>query len=73
MHIFTLPRFRASLLIVIVFLLMYGTIASGQPRIKFEETVYDFGLVKEGKNITHVYRFQNVGDQTLKDIKVKTT
>ena len=68
----TLSRSRISILSVAAFLFLSGTIAFGQPRIKFAETVHDFGLVKEGESVTHVFRFQNLGDEPLNIPRVKT-
>ena len=38
----------------------------GKAKIQFEETVYDFGIVKEnGGPVTHIFKFKNVGDGNL--------
>ncbi|TET81883.1 DUF1573 domain-containing protein, partial [candidate division TA06 bacterium] len=47
--------------------------AFGHQQIKFAETVHDFGLVKEGQSVTHVFRFQNLGDEPLNIPRVKTS
>jgi hypothetical protein len=36
-----------------------------QPRIEFEETVYDWGRVLEGESVNHVFRFRNAGSELL--------
>lgn len=43
------------------------------PKIKFEETSFDFGTVAQGTAVKHVFKFKNVGTDTLKIEKVKTT
>ena len=73
MHSFTSLRLGIGLLIVASLLILSGTISYAQPRIEFEHTVYDFGEVIQGENVTHTYRFQNVGDEVLKIEKVKTS
>ncbi len=35
------------------------------PRIKFEETVHDFGRAQAGEQVKYTYVFTNAGDQTL--------
>ena len=42
-------------------------------KIKFEETVYDFGTAKKGDQIKHVYKFQNIGKSPLLISDVRTT
>ena len=46
---------------------------SGQPKIKFKETVWDFGKVKQGELLTHEFVFSNAGDATLVIQKVSTS
>lgn len=36
--------------------------------ILFDEIIYDFGKVKEGTEVTHVFTFTNTGQETLKII-----
>jgi hypothetical protein len=33
--------------------------------IEFEETVHDFGNIKEGEVVEHVFKFKNIGDSPL--------
>lgn len=73
MHSLTSFKHGIGLLIVASVLMLFGTISYAQPRIEFEHTVYDFGKVIQGENVTHTYRFQNVGDEVLKIDKVKTS
>lgn len=35
------------------------------PAIQFEETEYDFGTIKEGQKVTHVYKLTNTGTVPL--------
>lgn len=39
--------------------------------ISFDEMEYDFGKVKEGEQVRHVYKFKNTGDKSLILINVK--
>ena len=42
------------------------------PVISFTETKYDFGTIKEGEVVKHIFHFKNTGNQTLiiSDVKV---
>jgi hypothetical protein len=42
-------------------------------RIHFPEPIFDFGSVWQGENVTHNFKFQNVGDDTLKISKVRAS
>jgi len=45
-----------------------GEVKSGsqfQPVLKFEETEFDFGEIKEGARVEHVFRFRNLGEEDL--------
>ncbi len=35
------------------------------PRISFEETEFDFGEITQKKRITHIFKFKNIGGDTL--------
>ena len=39
--------------------------ARAAPNIKFEQTSFDFGKVIQGQTVTHIFEFQNIGDETL--------
>jgi Protein of unknown function (DUF1573) len=39
---------------------------SGKPKIKFDQTVYDFGKTSQVERVSGTFRFQNVGDGVLK-------
>jgi hypothetical protein len=47
--------------------------ASGQPKIKFKETVWDFGKVKQGALLSHEFTLTNEGNATLVIEKVSTS
>jgi ribosomal protein L30E len=47
--------------------------ATGQPKIKYKETSWDFGRVKQGELLSHEFIFSNEGDATLIIQKVTTT
>ncbi|MCX6182156.1 MAG: DUF1573 domain-containing protein [Bacteroidetes bacterium] len=38
---------------------------TGSADIAFETDVYDFGKVKQGEEVRHVFKFKNTGDQPL--------
>src|SRR4030042_169955 len=48
-------------------------LASGQPKIKFKETAWNFGKVKQGEVLSHEFIFTNEGDATLVIQKVSTS
>lgn len=73
MHVPTSSRFGIGFLIVVSFFVLSATNADSQPVIRFEEKTHDWGRVLEGDDVKHVFRFQNVGDETLKIEKVKTS
>jgi hypothetical protein len=52
-----------------------GYLASGAaaPKVKFKETTWNFGKVKQGELLTHEFVFVNEGDGTLVIKKVSTT
>ena len=41
------------------------------PKIKFDQTSFDFGKTIQGKSLTHEFKFQNTGDEILviKDVR----
>lgn len=47
--------------------------AENGPKIEFKEESQDFGRVKQGKVLTHNFRFKNVGDATLIVKNVRTS
>lgn len=48
-------------------------LAEKGPRIQFNELSRDFGRVKEGDVLTHVFVFRNIGDETLQISRVTTS
>ena len=42
-------------------------------RIKFEESLYDFGDIMQGEVVTHTFTFENIGSETLVISNVLTT
>ena len=47
--------------------------AAGTPKIKFKETTWDFGKIKQGEVASHEFVFTNEGDDTLTIEKVSTS
>ncbi|MDD5454719.1 MAG: DUF1573 domain-containing protein [Candidatus Ratteibacteria bacterium] len=68
--VFTFP-------VVLVFLLAFCGVACPEsdksPNISFSETVFDFGFVYQGEEVTHSFKFQNIGEDTLKIIQVRAS
>ncbi|UKN02107.1 DUF1573 domain-containing protein [Paracrocinitomix mangrovi] len=49
----------------------YAEFIDDPTEISFEEMDYDFGTVKEGEQVKHIYKFKNTGDKSLILINVK--
>lgn len=66
---------RIPLVIVLGCLLLSGSFifADKGPKIKFREESKDFGKMKQGKILTHIFVFKNEGDEVLKIKRVKTS
>jgi len=47
--------------------------AEKQPALKFNEIKWDFGQIKQGKILTHVFKFRNEGDAPLLIHNVRTS
>lgn len=43
----------------------YATFIDNPTEISFDEMNYNFGTVKEGEQVEHVFKFKNTGDQPL--------
>ncbi|MDZ7359109.1 MAG: DUF1573 domain-containing protein [candidate division KSB1 bacterium] len=43
------------------------------PKIQFKETSYDFGTAAQNTQVKHVFKFKNVGTDTLTITQVKTS
>ncbi len=61
---------KSKILLIPVLLLIfisnsYSKLFSSEPLIKFDEINYDFGVVKQGENLEHIFKFTNKGDGTL--------
>lgn len=52
--------------------LAFGQEANG-PRLKMAELSYDFGTVKSGLKMSHLFEFSNSGDDVLVIEKVQST
>ncbi len=57
--------YPALLVLVGVFTFVSILSANKGPVLKFEKEMWDFGSVKQGKILTHVFKFRNDGDATL--------
>ncbi len=68
---------RRLLSVVLMFAFLFciaGVFYAGKgPSIKFEKEKIDFGKVKQGKVMTHVFKFVNEGDSTLSIKRVRTS
>lgn len=68
------PRFVLAVVVLAAVLISAeATPATGQPKINFKETSWDFGRVKQGDLLSHEFVFSNAGDATLVIQKVTTT
>jgi hypothetical protein len=68
------PKFAWALIVLAAALISAVVpLAAGQPKIKFKETSWDFGRVKQGELLSHEFVFGNEGDATLIIQKVTTT
>lgn len=43
------------------------------PKVKFEETTYNFGTTKPHSKVTHIFKFKNTGKRDLKIRKIRAT
>jgi hypothetical protein len=63
----------AAAVFIGILVVMNAALASGQPKIKFKETTWNFGKVKQGDVLSHEFIFTNEGDATLVIQKVSTS
>lgn len=61
---------KSTILLIPVLLLIfisnsYSNFSSPLPVIKFDDLNYDFGNVKQGENLEHVFKFTNNGEGVL--------
>lgn len=54
-------------------LIFCASVFAKGPLLKIDEARWDFGQVKQGKVLTHVFIFRNSGDETLKINRVRST
>lgn len=66
-------RRTALLAFLVIWLAGGSSLLAAQPRIKFKESVRDFGRTKAGEILGHEFVFTNEGDSTLVIKKVMTT
>ncbi len=67
---------RSWMFIVLAGLLLVlgrSEIEAAAPKIQVDEPVYDFGTIKPGEKVSHVFQFKNVGDGELVITDVKTS
>jgi hypothetical protein len=55
----------AAVLLLAALILAGSGISAGEPRIYFKERERNFGAVKQGSTVSHVFLFSNRGDETL--------
>lgn len=63
-------KLKSTILLIPLLLLIFisnssGNLLSLKPVIKFDDPDYDFGVVKLGENLEHVFKFTNEGEGTL--------
>lgn len=51
--------------VVLLLALAAGPVHAGEPKIVVKETTHDFGTVRQGWVLTHVFTFTNTGNDTL--------
>lgn len=61
---------KSKILLIPVLLLIFisnsfSNPISPEPVIKFDDLNYDFGIVKQGENLEHIYKFTNNGEGAL--------
>lgn len=67
---------RAAIAVAIAVLLALASAAPAaakDARVKFRETAWDFGKIKQGEVVTHEFIFKNVGDAPLLIEQVETS
>lgn len=67
-------KWVSPVLLLAFFFLLTNLVPGGKgPKIKFREESKDFGRVKQGETLTHIFVFKNEGDETLKIKSVRTS
>ncbi len=71
----SITKKHMSVVLMMVFLVCSVSLffAGKGPSIKFEKDTIDFGKVKQGKVLTHIFKFRNEGDNTLLIKRVRTS
>ena len=65
-----------NITLFILFLFLTGCEIEGKEagaRMKFDHVRHDFGNIKQGEVVDHVFRFKNTGSDTLKVNRVYTS
>ncbi|MBC7486751.1 MAG: DUF1573 domain-containing protein [Cytophagaceae bacterium] len=66
-------NFKYSLLVLLAFFQLTVMAQSKGPAIEIKEDYYDFGDIKQGAVVEHVFKFTNTGDSILVLQKVYST
>lgn len=61
----------AFLIVLCLSCLKTEEVYEGPPSIKFEDTLYNFGEISQGEQVTCTFKFKNVGGDTLRIAKVR--
>jgi len=71
------PNAKKHMSFVLMFVFLFCSVslffAGKGPSLKFTKDIIDFGKVKQGKVLTHVFVFTNEGDSTLSIKRVRTS
>jgi len=62
-------------LLTVIFLILVFVRCQDEPRMPgaemvFDKEAHDFGQIEQGKVVTHVFNFENIGADTLEIAKV---
>lgn len=66
-------RFTITAKIVEDFSILTPEERKNAPRVKFEETTYNFGTAKPHSKVAHTFKFKNTGKRDLKIRKIRAT
>ncbi len=56
---------RNNIICLIFFLLLPVLYCEAKPKVHFQETVYDFGVMKKESSMKHTFIFKNSGSSPL--------
>ena len=73
MSIRTFTRVTVVFAIAAAFSIAFADDGAKGAKIQFTESIYDFGTVAQGTPVKHVFKFKNVGSDTLRIEQVKTS